>query len=233
MKKKIVAFMLVISMLAIALVGATMAYFTDDEVVTNTMTIGDVQINIEELIWNPETDEMANFVDDEYMLFPLDETLVEIPYNKIVYTYNTSESENDAYIRTLVAFENPEGLNVEYGLHFYCDDTVTYEYIEDVVIDGVNYYVVVFTQADGKAVAYDKYQATVNGVWMDKDITSETVKLFGEKAEILIFAQGIQASGLTHEQAMAALGELTPETVAELFENAEEGIINDWFTKYN
>ena len=44
MKKKIVAFMLVIAMLAIAIAGGTLAYFTDTETAKNVMTMGKVDI---------------------------------------------------------------------------------------------------------------------------------------------------------------------------------------------
>ena len=44
MKKKLVAFMLVISMLAVAVVGGTLAYFTDEDYAENVMTIGNVDI---------------------------------------------------------------------------------------------------------------------------------------------------------------------------------------------
>lgn len=44
MKKKILAIVLCVAMLAIAIVGGTMAYFTDTKANTNTMTLGSVKI---------------------------------------------------------------------------------------------------------------------------------------------------------------------------------------------
>lgn len=52
MKKKIVAFMLVICMLAIALIGGTLAYFTDTDEETNTFTVGNVSIDLKEENWD-------------------------------------------------------------------------------------------------------------------------------------------------------------------------------------
>ena len=46
MKKKIVALALVICMLAIAIVGGTLAYFTDTDAQTNTFTAGKVGIKL-------------------------------------------------------------------------------------------------------------------------------------------------------------------------------------------
>ena len=40
MKKKLTAVALIVCMIAIMLVGATMAYFTDNEEATNTFTVG-------------------------------------------------------------------------------------------------------------------------------------------------------------------------------------------------
>ena len=48
MKKKLVAFMLVISMLAIAIVGGTLAYFTDTDAETNVVTIGNISAELYE-----------------------------------------------------------------------------------------------------------------------------------------------------------------------------------------
>ena len=46
MKKKIVAFMLVVAMLAIAIVGGTLAYFTDTDAETNVFVVGNVDIEL-------------------------------------------------------------------------------------------------------------------------------------------------------------------------------------------
>ena len=48
MKKKILAIVLCIAMLAIAVAGGTMAYFSDTKVQTNTFTAGKVQITLDE-----------------------------------------------------------------------------------------------------------------------------------------------------------------------------------------
>ena len=48
MKKKIIALCLCIALLAIAIVGGTMAYFTDEHEQTNTFTMGKVDIELSE-----------------------------------------------------------------------------------------------------------------------------------------------------------------------------------------
>ena len=46
MKKKILALSLCVVMLAIAIVGGTLAYFTDTKSATNTFTVGNVKIDL-------------------------------------------------------------------------------------------------------------------------------------------------------------------------------------------
>ena len=48
MKKKITAICLCVALLAIAIVGATLAYFTDTDKATNTFTVGNVNITLNE-----------------------------------------------------------------------------------------------------------------------------------------------------------------------------------------
>ncbi len=46
MKKKLIALFLCVALVAIAIVGASLAYFTDTESVTNTFTVGNVKIDL-------------------------------------------------------------------------------------------------------------------------------------------------------------------------------------------
>ena len=56
MKKKIISLCLVIALVATAIAGATLAYFTDyTDVATNTFTVGNVDIELDEAKVNPET----------------------------------------------------------------------------------------------------------------------------------------------------------------------------------
>lgn len=59
MKKKIVALCLCIAMLTIAIAGGTLAYFTDTEAKTNTFTVGNVNIKLEEPKWDENGSEDA------------------------------------------------------------------------------------------------------------------------------------------------------------------------------
>ena len=54
MKKKITAIFLCVALVAIAIVGASLAYFTDTKTATNTFTMGDVKITLDETNANGE-----------------------------------------------------------------------------------------------------------------------------------------------------------------------------------
>ena len=46
MKKKLIAIFLCVALVAIAIVGASLAYFTDTDKATNTFTVGNVKIDL-------------------------------------------------------------------------------------------------------------------------------------------------------------------------------------------
>lgn len=99
MKKKILAISLVVAMLAIAIVGGTLAWFTDTDEVTNTFTVGSVKINQNE-----------DFTQDSQLLPIVD---IQNPQNDPSYVKKivsvTNKGKNDAYIRTFIAL--PKALN--------------------------------------------------------------------------------------------------------------------------
>ena len=60
MKKKITAICLCVALLAIAIVGATLAYFTDNDSAKNTFTVGNVKIKLLESSLHRENAGVAN-----------------------------------------------------------------------------------------------------------------------------------------------------------------------------
>ena len=53
MKKKVTALCLCVALLAVAVVGASLAYFTDTKSATNTFTVGNVKIDLIESRFPP------------------------------------------------------------------------------------------------------------------------------------------------------------------------------------
>jgi len=120
MKKKIMSLCLIVCMLAVAVIGGTLAYFTDTEGATNVMTVGNVSIIQDETDENGEAfennqklfpytgdgkdkDENKVFVNDDYctnegVMDPADNWI-----SKIVTVKN--DGSEDAYVRTLIAFQ--------------------------------------------------------------------------------------------------------------------------------
>ena len=115
MKKKITAICLCVALVAIAVVGATLAYFTDTKTATNTFTMGDVKIKLDETNVNdPDGDRVTS---NEYNVYP------GAVVTKDPIVHNTGK--NGAYIRAIVTVEN--GMN---WLGFYYDKTSTFPQVE-------------------------------------------------------------------------------------------------------
>jgi predicted ribosomally synthesized peptide with SipW-like signal peptide len=85
-------------MLAIAIVGASLAYFTDEDYETNTFTIGEVDIDLREDFGNDDN------TDDDGVNGPDTTFYPGVAVNKDVWVANTSTTDNDAYVRVHVAF---------------------------------------------------------------------------------------------------------------------------------
>ena len=96
MKKKITALCLCVALLAVAVVGASLAYFTDTKKATNTFTMGSVKIKLDETdITNPEGDRVTK---NTYETYP------GAVVTKDPIVHNVGESA--AYIRVKVNVEN-------------------------------------------------------------------------------------------------------------------------------
>lgn len=109
MKKKITVVALVLSLLAIFVVGGTLAWFMDSDEATNVFTIGSVEIEqIEQQRKVDEngvvTDELEPFVNDKQLIPVINDNNAKNDVNfqdKIVTVKNIGK--NDAYVQTFVA----------------------------------------------------------------------------------------------------------------------------------
>ena len=86
MKKKLTAIFLCVALVAIAIVGASLAYFTDTDAKTNVFTTGQVDITLNE-----------TFDEDNAKLLPGDK-------NAIAKVINVTNNKEDAYVRLHIAF---------------------------------------------------------------------------------------------------------------------------------
>ena len=127
MKKKLIAICLCVALAAVAVVGASLAYFTDTKAVTNTFTVGNVKINLIESRYHRTGNDNAGdtvpdpttkaagmeFVPDGWTVFTDDEIKASeyigergknmVPGRNVVKCpYVINEGANDAYVRIRV-----------------------------------------------------------------------------------------------------------------------------------
>ena len=71
MKKKILALCLVVALAATAVIGGTLAYFTDTDEATNTFTVGGVKIDLIEQQGNEDGTDLVAYVQEDKLLMPI------------------------------------------------------------------------------------------------------------------------------------------------------------------
>ena len=198
MKKKILAIGLVVAMAATAVVGGTLAYFTDTDQKTNTFTAGGVKIDLIEQQVNDGGTALEDFKQNQ-VLMPIvgsaqgdkdsfGQPVAENYIDKIVTIKNTGNS--DAYVRAYFAIPTAlddgyetfnAGLNV---LHFnfgnangattqgnqwnWNNDSGTWKYYET-TIDGVKYNVY-YADYYTTLAAGATTEQFISGVYLDKNV---------------------------------------------------------------
>lgn len=95
-KKRFVAILLCVTLVALAAIGATFAYLTDSKTVNNTFTMGNVAINLDETNVNDPTGDRVT--SNEYNVYP------GAVVKKDPIVHNTGK--NAAYIRATINVEN-------------------------------------------------------------------------------------------------------------------------------
>lgn len=221
MKKKIVAIVLCIAMLAIAIVGGTMAYFTDNDAAQNVMTTGKVDISQLE----QQRDDSGNLVDfkQNKPLMPMvdarkdGEAVVVGDYfsanmrnvvDKIITVKNEAKDDainQDAYVRTIIAFET----NTEYEagtanvlrdgkaiFDTYIGTLGDFELLsrDTVKINGVEY--VLAVKVYENALAPQKVsEPSLKQIFLSPNANNEVEVLFGSEYTILAVSQATQTAG--------------------------------------
>ncbi len=111
MKKKIISICLVVALVATAVVGATLAYFTDEDSVENTFTVGDVKINVWEngAITDKDGNVVQEAVEGEESGIAYEGLMPTYKIQKEAYVTNTGK--NEAYVRVAVVMNNVGVIN--------------------------------------------------------------------------------------------------------------------------
>ena len=225
MKKKLLAFAMVFALAAVAVVGGSLAYFTDTDAKDNTFTTGNVDIELIENFGdnNPDTPEKLLPATGSAQAGTLKNGVT-----KEVSVKNTGSE--DAYVRVHIAIPNvldngsdtfDAGKNV---LHFnfakdsigegkwdwsktsgtpYEDDWNYYE----TSINNVKYNVYVVTYGKALKTGEVTPEKAMHQVYLDSKVTNADVEKINETLDknwkILVVAEGTQAAGF--EDAYSAL----------------------------
>lgn len=229
MKKKIVALCLIVALAVTAITGATLAYFTDTDKATNTMTVGNVAIT------QNETKKDGTAYVDGLELVPMVDnredgaaTTVDGYFNeamanvidKVVTV--TNDGSKPAYVRTILAFETArhyaEGSSTEFtDMHdTYIGVLGDFEYTtEYVTIDGTEYVLAVKVYEDALASGATS-EPSLKQFFLAPTAGNEVSTIFGNDYKILALSQGVQTDGFTSaEDALnTAFGEVTAENFA-------------------
>ena len=240
MKKKITLVATSVLLVAAMVIGGTLAYFTDTDKATNTMTVGNIGIHIAE--WQYGENGWEDYEDGSFTLYPIDNVQGIALYNKSVRTYNNDTSSDKAYIRSIILIEKNDELPASHvndggeccfpGIHYAYDNNPNAPYtssydskqhysskqggsLDKTVTVGDNeYWVAWFVEAQDRAIPQGAALSSLHSVYMDKNITDDYIDGWGDNGvQIIAFSQGIQAEGLSHAEAMDALGEVTVENV--------------------
>lgn len=247
MKKKIVSLCLIAALAATAVVGGTLAYFTDSDADVNVMSLGNIKI-----VQN-ETDRNMDAYQDGQKLFPAvpaegglkkDSTITDTDGMSEVAIWDesinneidkfvsvTNGGTEDAYVRTILAFETvrsyKEGSSTEWTDlhdHFFLING-DYTYLRDAdnnfvyaTIDDTEYVLAVKTY-DSPLASGETTTASLRQFAMTWDAGNEVYDFFGETYDILALSQAVQVEGF-NDAATAlntAFGEVTAEKAVEWF----------------
>lgn len=195
MKKKIIALCLVIALAATAVIGGTLAYFTDTDAKTNTFTAGGVKIELIEKQRNEDSTALVDFENGKNLM-PLvgsaqgEQEIVDgvkLPtaenyVDKIISIKNTGVS--DAYVRVFVAvptaLQNGQTPNApRYDVlhwNFNGDSCADGEWTDEIVvanptvIDGVEYKIYSRTYTTALEAAEVTATPAYIGFYLDKTV---------------------------------------------------------------
>lgn len=208
MKKKILSISLVVALLATGLIGATLAYFTDTEEASNTFTMGNVDITLDEAkvdrvddAWVAGNDRVtSNEYEDIYpgVVLPKDPTVhnegtygafvrtkITVDFNKLAGMQEDKELFNneaeDGDLTNILNIDTANWTFADYEVDF-ANRTVTYTY---------NYNTELASETDTEPVFTE--------VSIPAHLTNEVITAYGlNNFNIDIIAEAIQADGFNN-----------------------------------
>ena len=148
MKKKIVAIALAVAVLAIAVVGGSVAWFMDEDAMTNVFTVGSIEIEQNE-----------NFVQNSMLLPIVDTADPSADDNFVTKEVNVSNvGENEAYVQTLIAVPALLDNTDPKILHIYDENAVAGGWVKvDGDADATNGFTPKYTNVDIDGILHNVY----------------------------------------------------------------------------
>ena len=251
MKKKILALSMCIALAAIAIVGASLAYFTDADQATNTFTVGGVKIKLIEKQSNEDHTGFVPYTGDKVLMpivgsaqgekYPNGQPKAANYIDKVVTIKNTGKST--AWIRAYYAVPSDlddgyetfnAGANILHGNFGNNGDKTTFEnewkwkkdgkwqYFET-VMDGVSYNVY-FADYYQPVAANGITEQFICGVYLDKNVDMKDGKYIDTRypdADLSIL------EGTVHYPVFAVAVQ------ADGFDNAADAITAAFGANYN
>ena len=198
MKKKITAFAMVFALAAVAVVGGSLAYFTDEDEAENTFAVGNVNISLIEQQRNEQNPDMLSPYVDGSTLIPVVENEKESPVitngdndetndvalpseanyanyiDKIVRVSNTGKSQ--AYVRAFIAIPSSiDAFTLDGGLHLSLGESKSWEDLipaGTATINSIKYNV--YSRINSEVVeSWTTTAPAYSGIYLDKDVDAD------------------------------------------------------------
>ena len=198
MKKKITAFAMVFALAAVAVVGGSLAYFTDEDETENTFAVGNVNISMIEQQRNEQNPDMLSPYVDGSTLIPVVENEKESPVitngdndetndvalpseanyanyiDKIVRVSNTGKSQ--AYVRAFIAIPSSiDAFTLDGGLHLSLGESKSWEDLipaGTATINSIKYNV--YSRINSEVVeSWTTTAPAYSGIYLDKDVDAD------------------------------------------------------------
>jgi len=254
-------------MIAVAVVGGTLAYMTDEDGAKNVMTFGEVSIVQTELQRKDGIDDNATLVDGDLVPFEQGQRIYPVcpladgaftaapdqansikwgPYvtangawnglyrdaklTNIIdkFVFVTNDGTEDAYFRTIVAYECPDGytcgdlayddiganVNARYGQN---DDCVGVQYV---VINNVRYAVETYyynSVEESIVKVGETMRPSLLQVGLSNTLDNEDIAKWGTELDVLVLTQATQTTGFPDAKTACdmAFGEVNADNYVE------------------
>lgn len=194
MKKKLTAIALVVAMLAIAVVGGSLAYFTDDDEAINTFTVGNVKIELTETKWNEQG------IKDAPDVYP-GEALAKNPVVK-------NNGANPCFVRVKVTgldcLKDVGASDIIYRTGF-VDNKLGNDWVDGK--DGYFYYNKVLGVEEETTALFDQIVIPADLENLDEDVVNEF--------SVNVVAEAVQAQGA--KPSFAAVEEMSVKEIQDWF----------------